>query len=159
MLLKEYFRLDPFLQLKKWRKEFHGKRIAFLPVPMTRKKQDERGFSPAMQLTILLGRLFRQQFNCHIRGCFGLVRKVSDSQAQAKKNRRQRLLSLSKSYELCQDQVDSFIQESPEVLCIVDDVLTTGATTTTMLDQLATNDQLKTYLKTILVVRLAFASA
>ncbi|MCC7304181.1 hypothetical protein IT418_02080 [bacterium] len=126
---------------------------------MTRKKRDDRGFSPAYEFALIVGRLLRDMFECRVSVCPELLVKVTDSEAQAKKNRKQRLLALSKSYVLKEVLVSEFIEGKPQIVCIVDDVLTTGATTTTILDQFSINTRLKAYLKTILLVRITFASA
>jgi predicted amidophosphoribosyltransferase len=88
-----------------------------------------------------------------------LLRKNDDNEVQAHKNRRQRLLSLQRTYSVNEVSVSEFCNYKPQVLIVIDDILTKGATTTAVIEQVAKNNSMREILKKKPIIRFAFASA
>lgn len=158
-LITKYFEVDPFRIVNYWRKLLFMTRIALIPIPMTRKKESERGFSPAFEITVILARILNQLLfaNSTIKVFPSILKKQSDTIAQAKKNRRNRLLSLQKAYIVNPAAVDEFCNFSPQAIIVVDDVITTGATTTIAIEQLAKDQRVHKTIQKIPIVRFSFA--
>lgn len=139
-LIKQYFLLDPFHLLSC---NFNsGDKIALLPVPMHKRKQSDRGFSPAYELTLLLYREFFQNFSNEIEIFGHTITKVTDSSAQSSQKHRNRMLSLQRSIQILPENVSEasrLLKFAPTKLVIVDDILTTGATATVVIESLAKN--------------------
>lgn len=157
LMIHSYFRLDPFNHIVSCFENYKRARILLLPVPMSRNKYAERGFSPAQELAILLGRYLRDNFACNCYLSQNILVKHSGSVAQAKKSRQQRLLTLSREYSLNAFHVANLIALAPEVVIVVDDVITTGATTIVILDTLSKNQSLRSFLTSIPLLRFSFA--
>ncbi len=158
-LVDEYFRCDPFLVLQKWVAHLSNKFIIILPVPMTKRKQEERGFSPAYELAIIIGREIQRKYSATVNICTTLFQKVTDGQAQARKNREKRLITLGKNYRINETYVQFFLQQKFDVLIVIDDVLTTGATMTVLIDLLKIHPQLCEFVKNKRIIRISFASS
>lgn len=157
LMIQSYFRLDPFNYIVSCFEKWKDLRILLLPVPMSRNKYTERGFSPARELAILLGRYLRDNFACNCYISQEILKKREGSIAQAKKTRQQRLLTLNSEYSLNAFQVPNLISLAPEVVIVVDDVITTGATTTVMLDTLSKDQSVRLFLASVPLFRFSFA--
>jgi len=126
---------------------------------MTTKKQEDRGFSPAYELSVIVGRALQAKYGCCVKICAGVVKKVGDVTSQARKDRRQRLLSLQKEYQVIESAVDEFTRQPIDLFVVVDDVVTTGATTTAVIEAIAKHNMLAEKLQKIPIVRFSFARA
>lgn len=158
-LILHYFRYDPFLLDVSWEKLCKNRRIALIPVPMTKKKQANRGFSPAYEIMLILARIIERVPGAEIAIFPTLVVKKEDIATQAKKKRMERLLSLHKTYAVNDAEVQSFCHFQPQIAIVVDDIVTTGATTNIVIEQIANNTFLRQTLKKVPILRFTFASA
>lgn len=158
-LISSYFRVDPFTLISKWNIVLSRSRIAVVPVPMSRRKESDRGFSPAFEIAALISRLLAFRGVMDLRIFPRLLCKTDNQQAQASKSRIKRLLSLQQAYSLNSETIDIFLQYQPEVIIIVDDILTTGATTNVIIEQLAKHEQVRNMLRNCEILRFTFASS
>ena len=158
-LITQYFRLDPFLLSVPWNQLLQNRRIALVPVPMTKKKESNRGFSPAFELTVVLARILSKRYEVQLQVFPSLLTKNDDTEVQAHKNRRQRLLSLQRTYSVNEVAVSEFCSYEPQALIVVDDILTTGATTTVVIEQVAKSKSIRELLKNKPIIRFTFANA
>ena len=125
---------------------------------MTTRKARERGYSPAFELSIILARLLLKRFKCNVSVTPELLIKTLETPPQAKKHRRERLLILQGAYRI--GNVESLLcYKDISVLVLVDDILTTGATTTQIAEKMRSNTVLKQVLGTVPLLRLTFARA
>jgi len=134
-------------------------RVILVPVPMSARKLEERGFSPARELAVIIGRQLRILFGCKVSLCTSLLKKSEAKTSQARKNRIQRLLSLSKEFSVREEQVAEFCATPIDAVILVDDVLTTGATTTAVYEAIMSNNVVAEKLQSIQFIRIVFARA
>lgn len=158
-LIAKYVCEDPFLLLKHLFGGESTTHVVLFPVPMSSKKQENRGFSPAFEFAVIVGRALRSRFALQVTVCTGLVKKVGDVTSQARKDRRQRLLSLQKEYQIIDSSVAEFVQQQVDFFVVVDDVVTTGATTTAVLETIMKNQNLREKLRNTPIIRFSFARA
>lgn len=157
LLIQSYFRLDPFRYIVSCFDSFRKYRLLLIPVPMSKNKLAERGFSPAFELAVVLGRYLRDNYECSCFVSTNILTKKTGSLAQAKKTRQQRLLTLAREYSLLSESVPALLSLKPQAIVVVDDVVTTGATSTVMLDVLSTSPALKSLLISVPLIRFSFA--
>jgi len=155
----DYIKIDPFLLVKTVFSSIDALNVVLFPIPMTTKKQEDRGFSPAYELSVIVGRALQAKYGCCVKICAGVVKKVGDVTSQARKDRRQRLLSLQKEYQVIESAVDEFTRQPIDLFVVVDDVVTTGATTTAVIEAIAKHNMLAEKLQKIPIVRFSFARA
>jgi predicted amidophosphoribosyltransferase len=136
--LVEYAKLDPFrlFAVINTRLEAVTGPVVLIPVPMTKRKEKQRGFSPAYELAVIFGRILAIKSKKQILLADSLVVKVKETQAQSKKKRRERLLSIHNSFEVSSIVFEELVQLSPAIIFIVDDIYTTGATVTELRESL-----------------------
>jgi len=159
-LLCKTLTVDPFVAIRSL-KLTHKSTILLLPVPMSPWKLEERGFSPAYEISVMLGRYLQKNYGCSILLCTDIVRKQEQKLAQAKKNRQQRLVGLANAYALVPEKVERFSNSAKRVdqVWVVDDVQTTGATTTVFVELLLANSAIRAALQAKQLVRFVFARA
>ncbi len=85
-------------------------------VPMFHKKEKKRGFNQAK----LIADKFGQKVNCRV---VSLLKKIKNTEDQAKLNKEQRLSNIKDSFQFCNNNKLSLLQ-----IILIDDVFTTGAT-------------------------------
>jgi len=96
------------------------KKIYYLPVPLHIRRQRERGYNQAEKLA----EIFQKIWPGEIRN--DLIIRSKYTKAQAKLNRKERLLNLKAKFSLNLDKLKEI--ENDTILIIVDDVMTTGST-------------------------------
>lgn len=129
--------------------------VLLVPVPMTIKKQEERGFSVPYELCVILGRFLQKQgIYVLIAPCFFI--KTKETIAQARKKRNERLLGVSQVFAVSHTAVQMIVRQKPESIVIVDDIITTGATTTALYDVMK-RDVLPHLSCPVKLIRFAFA--
>lgn len=157
-LATQYLQVDPFLVIYKLAIT-RETRVVLIPVPMTARKLEDRGFSPAREIAVIIGKKLHGMFGCEVMLCTTLLRKTGDPVSQSKKNRTQRLVSLSKEFSVDEKQVQEFCATPIDLLILVDDILTTGATTTAVYEAMGARNELAEKLAKVPFVRMVFARA
>lgn len=157
-LTRRFLHVDPYLAFRKLGLTATA-RVVLVPVPMSSRKLAERGFSPARELAAIIGTKLRKTLGCKVALCTTLLRKTSDPISQSRKSRVERLISLSKEFSVNESQVTAFCAMPMDFLILVDDVLTTGATTTAVYEAMHKNEQLVAKLNATPFLRMVFAQA
>jgi predicted amidophosphoribosyltransferase len=102
---------------------------------MTKRKQADRGFSPAEELSIMVGRTVRSA-NSQVFLSPNFLLKVKETKPQSKKHRIERLLSINRAFQVNDCAIPALLQYVPDLIIVVDDVYTTGATITEIWDNI-----------------------
>lgn len=137
-MMLEYFKLDPFFAIKALMLNPSAE-ILVVPVSTTLHKFSERGFSTSDELCKIFTLYFaKRSFN--VRFFPGLFLRSEESASQSGKNRITRLLSIQKDYSLNSSVYEVLtrlisVKKSIKII-IVDDVYTTGATSTVLIELL-----------------------
>lgn len=126
ILLHNYAEIDPFLLFRRW---IYGKKsIVLIPVPMHPEKLSKRGFSPAVYICHYLARIcLRASVSVYIdeKSC----RKLKMTIPQAKLKKVDRLRNQRDVFSFDHEEFSGvLLKYAPDLILIVDDVLSTGAT-------------------------------
>lgn len=136
IFLNVYFAKDPFNQLQNIVRNFN--QIIILPTPTTPTKFKSRGFFPVKEISIILGRKLKS-LNLEVKYLDGLLLRTKEIETQSHKDRMKRLLAINSAYEVDVEVLKKYYNElsAPNTLIlIVDDVYTTGATSTILIEKL-----------------------
>lgn len=161
-LVAEYVALDPFLLIRKLfslKEAAMPIKIALVPIPMTKHKESERGFSPAREIATIFGRQLLKLGAAQVRLFPTLLIKTKETPAQSHKKRHERLLSLQKAYSSNKACYESLLRYNPTHLIIIDDVLTTGSTANVALEALVADAEVRPLLKMTRKILFTFARA
>lgn len=126
-LMSAYFKNDPFSLLEKI---FSNKtaKIVIIPIPMHENKLRERGFSPALMIANHLLACLTEIGYTNLNLETKLLRKRRETQAQAGKSKRARLLNQLDVYEIVDKGKVPKQREKPAYIILVDDIISSGAT-------------------------------
>lgn len=136
-LLNEYLRTDPFRCIDTMIHRFNQSPVLLLPVPMSGEKRKLRGFSPAYEIAIVLGRYLSNVTTASVYISDCLLEKQHQLSAQAGKNRRERLLTVHRLYSVIPGFVQAIREYAIDSIVLVDDVVTTRATVTTLAEKMS----------------------
>ncbi|WKZ30562.1 MAG: hypothetical protein QY314_02180 [Candidatus Dojkabacteria bacterium] len=131
-LLQEYAQYNPFLSFEL----FRNKNILLIPVPMHRNKLRERGYSSSQSVAEILQKILQQTEYCRASVLHNIVVKVKQTKAQAQVKKFQRFTQQLGVFAL-QDGAQKVVSKlNVDLVVIVDDVVSTGATAQSLLETL-----------------------
>lgn len=141
-LLQEYSQYDPFLSLSL----FRGKKVLVIPIPMHRNKLRERGYSVSLSIAEIFKKIGKNIFEaCTISE--EIVIKNKETIAQAKVKKARRFVQQLGVFEIAPNANKIISTVNPQIIVIVDDVVSTGATAQSVLEaikkQLSINNTVK----------------
>jgi predicted amidophosphoribosyltransferase len=128
-LLYEYSNHDPFLSFSL----FRGKKVLVIPIPMHNNKLRERGYSVSLSVAQIFKKVGKDIFQtCTISE--DIIIKNKETIAQAKVKKARRFVQQLGVFEIAPNAGRIISTINPDIIVIVDDVVSTGATAQSVLE-------------------------